>query len=118
MSTAAPTLPPKRVITTKPRFSDKVFRGVVTTGGFSSLVILGLISLFLLYNGLNVFKSEGLKFITGFDWIVPQPDAGVPAQYGIGAMLWGTIVIGLIALFFGFPISVGAALFLSYYAPE
>ena len=118
MSTTAPTLPPKRVITTKPRFSDKVFRAVVTTGGFSSLVILGLISLFLLYNGLNVFKSEGLKFITGFDWIVPLPEEGLPAQYGIGAMLYGTVVIGLIALFFGFPISVGAALFLSYYAPD
>ena len=118
MSTAAPTLPPKRVITTKPRFSDKVFRAVVTGGGFSSLVILGLISTFLLYNGLAVFKTEGLKFITGFDWIQPQPDAGLPAQYGIGAMLYGTIVIGLIALFFGFPISLGAALFLSYYAPE
>ncbi len=118
MSTATPTLPQKRVITTKPRFSDKVFRGVVTVGGFSSLVILGLISLFLLYNGLTVFKTEGLKFITGFDWIVPQPDAGIAAQYGIGAMLWGTLVIGLIALFFGFPISVGAALFLSYYAPN
>jgi len=118
VSTATSTLPPKRVITTKPRFSDKVFRAVVTTGGFSSLVILGLISLFLLYNGLNVFKSEGLKFITGFDWVVPLPEEGLAAQYGIGAMLYGTVVIGLIALFFGFPISVGAALFLSYYAPD
>ena len=118
MSTTAPTLPPKRIITTKPRFSDKVFRAVVTGGGFSSLIILGLISLFLLYNGLNVFRTEGLKFITGFDWIVPLPEEGLPAQYGIGAMLYGTVVIGLIALFFAFPISVGAALFLSYYAPN
>ena len=118
MSTVTPNLPPKREITTVPRFSDKVFRAVVTGGGFSSLAILGLISLFLLYNGLSVFKTEGLRFITGFDWIVPQPDSGIPGQYGIGAMLWGTLVIGLIALFFGFPISVGAALFLSYYAPD
>ena len=118
MSTATSTLPPKRVITTKPRFSDKVFRAVVTGGGFSSLVILGLISIFLLVNSLGVFKTEGFNFITGFDWVGPQPEAGLPAQYGIGAMLYGTIVIGLIALFFGFPISVGAALFLSYYAPE
>jgi phosphate transport system permease protein len=110
--------PPKREIVNNPRFSDKVFRSVVTVGGFSSLVILGLISLFLLYNGLNVFKSEGLKFITGFEWRVPLPEEGLPAQYGIGAMLYGTVVIGLIALFFGFPISVGAALLLSYYAPE
>ena len=118
MSTTAPTLPPKRIITTKPRFSDKVFRAVVTGGGFSSLIILGLISLFLFYNVLNVFRTEGLKFITGFDWIVPLPEEGLPAQYGIGAMLYGTVVIGLIALFFAFPISVGAALFLSYYAPN
>ncbi len=118
MTTATKPLPPKREITTVPRFSDKVFRAVVTGGGFSSLAILGLISLFLLYNGLSVFKTEGLRFITGFDWIVPQPDSGIPGQYGIGAMLWGTLVIGLIALFFGFPISVGAALFLSYYAPD
>ena len=118
MTTVTPNLPPKREITTVPRFSDKVFRAVVTGGGFSSLAILGLISLFLLYNGLSVFKTEGLRFITGFDWIVPQPDSGIPGQYGIGAMLWGTLVIGLIALFFGFPISVGAALFLSYYAPD
>jgi len=118
VNTATPTLPAKRVITTKPRFSDKVFRAVVTSGGFSSLVILGLISIFLLINGLNTFKSEGFKFITGFEWYGPQLDAGLPAQYGIGAMLYGTIVIGLIALFFGFPIAVGAALFLSYYAPE
>jgi len=58
------------------------------------------------------------KFITGFDWVVHLPEEGIPSQYGIGAMLYGTIVLGIIALFFGLPISIGAALFLSYYAPE
>jgi phosphate transport system permease protein len=33
-------------------------------------------------------------------------------------MLYGTLVIGFIGLFFGFPLALGAALFLSYYAPE
>jgi phosphate transport system permease protein len=110
--------PAKRELVSNPRFSDKVFRKVVTSGGYVSLLILGLISLFLLFNGLTVFKSEGLKFITGFDWIVHLPEEGIPSQYGIGAMLYGTIVLGFIALFFGLPISIGAALFLSYYAPE
>ena len=110
--------PVKRELVSNPRFSDKVFRKVVTAGGYVSLLILGLISLFLLFNGLAVFKSEGLKFITGFDWIVHLPEEGIPSQYGIGAMLYGTIVLGFIALFFGLPISIGAALFLSYYAPE
>ena len=44
---AAPkSTPAPRVITTEPRFSDKVFRAVVTTGGLSSLALLGLIAFF------------------------------------------------------------------------
>ena len=65
MTTVTPNLPPKREITTVPRFSDKVFRAVVTAGGLSSLVVLALIAFFLVYNGLDVFRSEGLKF---FNW--------------------------------------------------
>ena len=121
MSTAtAPskTPPVARVITTKPRFSDKVFRAVVTTGGLSSLVILAVIAFFLVYNGFGVFKSEGLSFFTGFEWVDAQPDVGTAASYGIGAMLYGTLLTGFLAVLFGVPIAVGAALFLSYYAPE
>ena len=121
MSTAtAPskTPPVARVITTKPRFSDKVFRAVVTAGGLSSLVILAVIAFFLVYNGFGVFKSEGLSFFTGFEWVDAQPDSGTPASYGIGAMLYGTLLTGFLAVLFGVPIAVGAALFLSYYAPE
>ena len=110
--------PAPRQITTTPRFSDKVFRGVVTAGGLSSLAILGLIAFFLVFNGFETFRTEGLSFLTGFDWMDAQPEAGIPASYGVGAMLYGTLVIGLLALVFGVPIAVGTALFLSYYAPE
>ena len=112
------SLPTPRIITTEPRKSDRVFSAIVTGGGFFSLIVLGLISLFLLINGFNVLKTEGLKFLTGFEWQNAIPDAATPANYGIGAMLYGTLVLGLIALFFGFPIAVGSALFLSYYAPD
>ncbi len=112
------SLPTPRIITTEPRKSDRVFSAIVTGGGFFSLIVLGLISLFLLFNGFNVLKTEGLKFLTGFEWQNAIPDAATPANYGIGAMLYGTLVLGLIALFFGFPIAVGSALFLSYYAPD
>ena len=110
--------PEPRLITTKPRRSDRVFQSVVTSGGFISLLILGLISIFLLLNGFKVLTSEGIKFLTGFEWVNAIPDSGEAAHYGIGAMLYGTLVIGLIALFFGFPIAVGSALFLSYYAAQ
>lgn len=110
--------PSPRVITTTPRFSDKVFRGVVTAGGLSSLAILALISFFLVFNGFETFRAQSIPFLTGFDWVDAQPDEGLPASYGIGAMLFGTLVLGVLALIFGVPIAVGTALFLSYYAPN
>lgn len=110
--------PAPREITTVPRLSDKVFRGIVSAGGLSTLALLALIAFFLVYNGFEVFRSEGLKFLTGFDWIDAIPEEGIIASYGIGAMLYGTLVIGILAVIFGVPVAVGAALFLSYYAPE
>jgi phosphate transport system permease protein len=112
------TPPPPRVITTTPRTSDKIFRGIVTAGGLSSLVILGLIAFFLASNGFETFISQGIKFITGFDWVDAIPEEGLPSSYGIGAMLYGSLILGLLALIFGVPIAVGTALFLSYYAPN
>ena len=110
--------PVPRVITSKPRFTDKVFRAVVTSGGMVSLVLLGLIGFFLIYNGFEAIQNAGLGFLTGFDWADAIPEIEQPALYGVGAMLFGTIVTGILAMIFGVPIAVGTALFLSYYAPE
>jgi phosphate transport system permease protein len=114
-------IPAPREITTKPRVSDKIFRGVVTTGGLSSLVILGLILIYLTYQGFDVLKSQGFGFLTTSGWQVIIDDAGQidPAQttFGIAAMLIGTLVCATIAIFIGVPISVLTALYLSFYAP-
>jgi phosphate transport system permease protein len=84
---AAPkSTPAPRQITTTPRFSDKVFRAVVTAGGLSSLVILGLIAFFLVFNGFETFRSEGLSFLTGFDWMDAQPEEGIAA-----GTLWSAV---------------------------
>jgi phosphate transport system permease protein len=115
-------IPAKRVITTKPRFSDKVFRGVVTGGGLSSLVILGLILGFLLYNGFSTLRQQGMRFLTGSDWQAVVSDSGkldlANSHFGIAAMLVGTMIIALIAIVVGVPVSVGAAIYLTFYAPE
>ena len=107
-----------RIITTELRFTDKLFRGIVTGGGLISLAILGLIGFFLIYNGFEAIRNAGLAFLTGFEWVDAVPENGQPAAYGIGAMLYGTIVTGILAMIMGVPIAVGTALFLSYYAPE
>ena len=111
-------IPAPREITTEPRFTDKVFRGVVTSGGLIAGLLLGLIGFFLVFNGFEAMRAAGLSFITGFDWVDAIPEDGQPASYGIGAMLYGTIVTGILAMIMGVPVAVGTALFLSYYAPE
>ena len=114
-------IPEARVLTNKPRFSDRVFRGIVTLGGFTSLVILGLISLFLLYRGFSVLRSEGFSFITDYEWVSSINSDGtegeVASTYGVGAMLAGTIVTAIIALLIGGPVAVLSALYLAFYAP-
>jgi len=115
------SIPAPREITTQPRVSDKIFRGVVTAGGLFSLVILGLILIYLTYQGYDVLKSQGFGFITGSTWEVVTDDLGNinydQTKFGIAAMLIGTILCATIAVIIAVPISVLAALYLSFYAP-
>ncbi|CAB4672588.1 MAG: phosphate ABC transporter permease subunit PstC [Actinobacteria bacterium] len=111
--------PAKREITTQPRRSDQVFRAIVTSGGLSSLIILGLISIFLGYRGFEIFRHEGLSFLTTSDWFLTTDDAGnvLDSHFGIAAMLIGTILCSAIAVTIALPISVASALFLNFYSP-
>ena len=120
MTTQELVIPAPRVITTEPRRSDRVFRGVVTAGGLSSLVLLGLITLFLGFRGFEVLRQEGISFITNSDWSISTDDAGnvIESHFGLAAMLVGTILCSLIAVVIALPISVLSALFLNFYAPN
>ena len=105
-----------REITTTPRKSDQFFRGVLTTMSMSSLVILALIGGFLAFRGYQVFKEQGLHFLTQWEWNAAQ-DTSQKDSFGLGAMLIGTLVIAAVALVVGVPISVLTALYLTFYAP-
>ena len=121
MSIDAPVkvTPQPRKITTKPRVSDQIFRGIVTAFSFSALVILSLIAIFLLLKGFGTLKAQGFGFITHFEWSVTTDEAGKEvALFGLQAMLIGTVIISFVALLMAVPISVLTALFLTYYAPE
>ena len=124
MSSTIPVVTPERVIpdrralTTKPRISDRIFRGVLTSMSMSSLIILTLIGLFLSVRGFQAFRSQGFHFLTGFDWTAGADGSTDPGKFGLGAMIIGTLVIAAIALVIGVPLSVLTALFLTYYAPD
>jgi len=111
-------IPAPREITNKPRFSDRVFRTIVTSVGALSVTILTLIGLFLASRGFATFREEGLSFITGFEWQQYTDDAGNRvSNLGIGAMLIGTILVAVVALIVAVPLSVFCALYLTFYAP-
>ena len=118
MTTIVPPSP--REITTEPRRSDKVFRGLVTAGGLSSLLILGLIAVFLGYRGFEALVQEGFGFITNSDWSVTVDENAnvIDSSFGLAAMLVGTILCALVAVVIALPISVFSALFLNFYAPD
>ena len=111
-------VPKPREITTKPRRSDQVFRSVVTAGGMASLVILGLIALFLSIKGIHILNEERLGFITKSNWeVITDADGNIASkQFGIAAMLVGTFICALIAVIVGVPIAVLGALYLTFYA--
>jgi phosphate transport system permease protein len=120
VSTPNLVIPSPREITTEPRRSDKVFQGVVTAGGLSSLLILGLITAFLGYRGFEVIRQEGIGFITHSDWSISTDDTGnvVSSHFGLAAMLVGTILCAFVAVIIAVPVSVFSALFLNFYAPN
>lgn len=110
--------PKPREISTKPRRSDQIFRTVVTIGGMASLVILGLIALFLSIKGIHILNEERLGFITKSNWeVITDADGNIAQKnFGIAAMLVGTFICAIIAVVVGVPIAVLSAIYLTFYA--
>ena len=113
----APALPAKREISTKPRPSDRIFRGVVTSFGLLNLLILTLIGAFLLFRGFEVLRTQGISFLTDQKWNIDSETGKPSGSFGIGAMLSGTVIASLVALAVALPISVLTALMLNFYIP-
>ena len=110
-------LPEKREIKNKPRPSDRVFRGVVTSFGVFNLIILTLIGAFLLFRGFEVLRSQGVRFLLDQKWNIDSETGKAMEIFGIGAMLSGTFIAALVALVVALPISVLTALMLNFYIP-
>jgi phosphate transport system permease protein len=73
------------------------------------MVILALIGLYLLSGALPELRADGLSFFTSLRWTELGP-------FGIGAVLYWTVVIALISLFIALPVSLALALAITQYA--
>ncbi|MFI5052906.1 MAG: phosphate ABC transporter permease subunit PstC [Acidimicrobiia bacterium] len=96
--------PPAGVVT------DHLFRWLALASGLLVLVILALIAYTTTKNAWPWFKSEGLGIFSD-NWDPPH------GQFGAGAMIYGTFLVGVIALVMSVPVSVGIALFVNEVAP-
>jgi len=87
---------------------------VVAAAALSTLLILGLIAVFLIRKSWPVFHSLGFSFLTTFEWNAE----GSHPQLGVGSVLFGTVLSSGIALALALPVSIGTALFVNEYAPK
>ncbi|MEV0066692.1 MULTISPECIES: phosphate ABC transporter permease subunit PstC [unclassified Amycolatopsis] len=97
--------------TGRPGGADRFFRLALLGAGLLVLTIMVVVGGFLLKNGSQALGRSGLSFLTTQAW---QPDSG---NFGIAAVLVGTLLIAGTALCVAFPLACGVALYISEYAP-
>jgi phosphate transport system permease protein len=93
---------------------DRFFRAATLAAAMTTLVVLVLIGLFLFLKSLPALRAAGWRFFTTVNL---PPDVSSHDHFGIAALIFGTVEISLIALFFAVPISIATALFINEYAP-
>lgn len=96
------------------RRGDRLFEGLAKGAGISVLVIMASIAAFLVWKAIPAMSHNSSNFLTETAWF---PDQETP-RFGIAALLFGTIVAALIAMTLAVPVGLGAALFITYYAPR
>lgn len=78
---------------------------------FTTLAILGV----LLFEAVGFFQEVSIiEFFTGTQWT----PLFQPQHFGVLPLVWGTILVTVIALSVAVPIGLGSAIFLSEYAPD
>lgn len=107
----APADDPPRRLYADPGVADRLFRGVLRGGGTLVLAIMLLVGGFLTYRAWQALSVAKWGFITTETW---EPEGG---NFGIAAVLVGTILVALVAIVFAVPMALGTALYISEYAP-
>ena len=87
--------------------ADGIFRRVTLLSGVAVLVILLLIAVTTTKQAWPAFSELGTSYFFGLEWI---PSEGI---YGIVPLVYGTVLVSLIAVFFAVPLSIGIALFVT-----
>ena len=100
--------PDAQVINLGDRFFYTLTRGLA----FCVIFLVILLVLDLFRGSWEAIRQFGLKFLVGTTW---DP---VARQFGTLPTIVGTIVKAFIALLLAVPISIGSAIFISFYTPK
>ncbi|WP_308167816.1 phosphate ABC transporter permease subunit PstC [Catellatospora tritici] len=106
----APDVAEQRRELAPPGGADRVFRLVLRSMGSVVLGIMAVVGLFLAIRAGLALRRAGGDFLTTEAW---EPD---DANFGVAAVLVGTILIALVAISLAVPLATGMALYISEYA--
>jgi len=102
------------------RLSEFIIEKVIFFSSFLAILAVILIFIFIFHEALPVFTSPEVKKEASlklfFSTTIWQPISDNP-RYGLIAIIFGTFKVVVVALFFTIPISVGAAMYTSEFAP-
>src|SRR5258708_19655390 len=90
---------------------DQAFSLLLRAASLIAVLVLSGLVVVLISGSTTTLSQFGLGFLTSQDWDPPNQ------IFGAGAYIYGTVVTSMIALILATPFSLGAALFVSEYAP-
>ena len=93
------------------RWGETIIEGGIKVAGISSIVIIGLIFLFLLREGLPAFLDIPLRQLFGTRWYP------IEGMYGLLPLLVGSLIVTVGAVAISLPLGLATALYLGEIAP-
>jgi len=96
----------------KKQIGDTVITSIIKVCGYSSILFVGLILVFLLKEGLPALKDVPLTSLFSIRW---YPIEGL---FGILPLIFGTLLVTISATLIALPFGIGTAIFISEVAPR
>ena len=93
---------------------DRIFNRSITGAAFSALAVLAGIAIFLGAPTIPVLQTQGLSFLTTTAWDINTD----PPTAGIWGMLYGSVVLAIVALVIAVPASLMMSIFMVFLAPK
>jgi phosphate transport system permease protein len=95
--------------------TETLVEGVIRLCGWSAIFFVFAIFFFVFREGAPLLAELDLtEFFTSPNW---RPDSRIRPQYGVLALIAGTISVTLLAMLLSVPAGVGAAIFVSEFCP-